>query len=65
MVMPECLPPGAGVATTLCGPDGTFTLVPQLGQVNAYTVAPYQHLADGPLPSARVECRFAYDDGCS
>jgi hypothetical protein len=36
IVMPEYLPPGAGVGTPLCGPDGTFTLLPQFGQVNAY-----------------------------
>jgi hypothetical protein len=45
MVMPECLPPGAGVATTLCGPDGTFTLAPQFGQVSAYTPATVSTLA--------------------
>jgi len=56
MVMPECLPPGAGVATTLCGPEGTFTLTPQFGQVSAYTPPPYQHCHNRPLGIARVEC---------
>jgi hypothetical protein len=38
IVMPVWAPPAAGVSTTLCGPDGTFTLVPQLGHVSVYTI---------------------------
>src|SRR2546423_14844534 len=58
MVMPECLVPAAGAATTLCGPDGTLTLLPQVGQVRVYArrtvsipgvIAAREHLARVPI----------------
>jgi hypothetical protein len=50
IVMPDYVPPDAGVATTLCGPDRNVTLAPQLGQVGAYTRGTVNAI-DGRSPS--------------
>ena len=56
IVIPECLPPAAGVATTLCCPDGTLTLLRHSGQVSVYmrgTVSTRARLPAGQ-PTHRV-----------
>jgi hypothetical protein len=67
MVMPTCLPPAAGVGTTLCAPDRTFTLLPQFGHLSVYTHGAVStpteiaHAKIGVAPRgvARVVHRFA------
>jgi hypothetical protein len=63
IVMPHCLPPAAGVSTTLCGPDATWTFPPQFGHVSVYTRGTVSTTPRSPLGSASVEYRSAAGSG--